>query len=122
MIKLGDQPFESWWRRAQVISIHDGDTMVVRVDLGYSMTSELKLRLTGVNSPELKTVTGPDALAYTVGWNQLHWGCGEGAYPFFVRYDGWDNYGGRFDGVLVCGKNHCLNNDLLTSGNAKVYK
>ena len=44
---------------AKVISVHDGDTITVEIDLGFEMRFTDKIRFYGVNTPELK-VRGED--------------------------------------------------------------
>lgn len=39
---------------AKVLSIHDGDTISVEIDLGFQMRFTDKIRFYGVNAPELK--------------------------------------------------------------------
>jgi endonuclease YncB( thermonuclease family) len=116
---------EDWWRRGTIMRVIDGDTLVVRVDLGFSMTVEMKLRLSKVNCPETSTQAGRDARIYTINWWTEHQSHGtlvaDVAY-FNIRYDGWDNYGGRFDGELTCMEGHSLNDDLLSSGHAVPYR
>lgn len=41
--------------RATVLSVHDGDTATVRIRLGLGVSVETKVRLMGINAPELKT-------------------------------------------------------------------
>jgi endonuclease YncB( thermonuclease family) len=120
----GALPGDGYWRRAVVLDVHDGDTLKVAVDLGFGAEITLKLRVSHVNAPELSTPAGVTARDYTDAWVSHHASHYLGVTPvnpFLVHYDGWDNYGGRFDGVLVCGANHCLNDDLLSSGNALPY-
>ena len=40
--------------RAVVISVYDGDTITVRIDLGFNVTKIEKLRLFGINAPEVR--------------------------------------------------------------------
>ena len=40
--------------KATVRSIHDGDTFTATVDLGFHVELEAKIRLNGINAPELK--------------------------------------------------------------------
>lgn len=39
---------------ATIIDIYDGDTCTVSIDLGFSLTLELKCRLYGIDTPELR--------------------------------------------------------------------
>jgi len=99
-----------------VISIHDGDTCTLDIDLGFDVHTNKPVRLYGVNAPELKNPDGSGkvALVYADDWLRQHSAHGS----FLVRYVSWDKYAPRFDGVLLCGQGHCLNDALLESGHA----
>ena len=43
--------------KAKVIDVYDGDTVTAMVDLGFLHFQEMKLRLYGINTPELR---GPE--------------------------------------------------------------
>lgn len=49
---------------AKLVSIHDGDTLRADVDVGFSVTIRMDLRLLGLDCPELKTEAGKAALAW----------------------------------------------------------
>ena len=40
----------------KVIDVYDGDTCTILVDLGFRVQFEIKVRLLGINAPELKGV------------------------------------------------------------------
>lgn len=41
--------------RANVVKVYDGDTITVDIDLGFNMTmSGVKVRLLGINTPEIR--------------------------------------------------------------------
>lgn len=39
---------------AHIVSVYDGDTCTALVDLGFTVSVEVKFRLYGINTPELK--------------------------------------------------------------------
>ena len=43
--------------KAKIIDVYDGDTVTALVDLGFLHFQEMKLRLYGINTPELR---GPE--------------------------------------------------------------
>jgi micrococcal nuclease len=47
---------------AKVIDVYDGDTITVLADLGFHTTIKLKLRLFGINTPELKGASRVEGL------------------------------------------------------------
>lgn len=124
MIGPATQPTIDFWYGCRVVSVHDGDTCTVNVDLGFFVRVEQPLRLLGVNAPELanKDGSGQQARQYTADWVATHLAHAPAgaSWPFSVQYVHPDKYAPRFDGVLVCGQNHTLNDDLLSSGNAVV--
>ncbi|CAM3274392.1 thermonuclease family protein [Aequorivita lipolytica] len=40
--------------KAKIIAVYDGDTVTALVDLGFLHTQEMKLRLYGINTPEIR--------------------------------------------------------------------
>jgi len=52
--------------KAKLVSVVDGDTVRVDVDLGLNIHTYLTLRLAGINAPELGTPEGVAAKAYLV--------------------------------------------------------
>jgi len=42
------------YKVVDIVSIYDGDTMKVILDLGFSITSKQTLRLYGINAPEMR--------------------------------------------------------------------
>lgn len=50
--------------QATILDIHDGDSLKVRIDLGMRTTRIERLRLYGINAPELSTPEGKAARAY----------------------------------------------------------
>jgi micrococcal nuclease len=40
--------------RAKITSVYDGDTCTALVDLGFRITFEIKIRLLGIDTPELR--------------------------------------------------------------------
>lgn len=97
---------------ATVISIHDGDTIKLDLDLGFGVhLRELSARFFGVNAPELSTQAGKDALAYLETLIKV-------GDPLQVTSHGWDKYGGRFDATLITAAGLDLAQAMLDSGHA----
>lgn len=38
-----------------VVKAYDGDTCTVQVDLGFKLTARIKVRMLGINTPEIRT-------------------------------------------------------------------
>lgn len=47
---------------ARLVGVVDGDTIDVEVDLGFYLHQEMRLRLRGVNTPEIRGPQRPDGL------------------------------------------------------------
>lgn len=53
-----------WTVPATVLEVVDGDTVRLELDLGWHIKYTTRVRLAGINAPELKTPEGPPAKAY----------------------------------------------------------
>ena len=53
-----------YWYTATVLSIHDGDTMTLRIDMGRRIYIEDSIRLYRINAPELSQAGGREARDY----------------------------------------------------------
>ena len=49
---MGKHEFYTY--QAKIISVYDGDTCTAVIDLGFRISFEIKLRLAGINTPELR--------------------------------------------------------------------
>jgi len=76
--------------------VHDGDTVNVRLDVGFDLTVYARVRVAGINAPELATDAGKTARDYAR--TLLHPGD-----AVTVVSHGWDKYGGRIEGDIVYG-------------------
>jgi endonuclease YncB( thermonuclease family) len=50
----------------EVVRVVDGDTMLVRIDLGFRISTEVRIRLARVNAADAKTKAGRAATAFVV--------------------------------------------------------
>lgn len=102
--------------QAQVISVHDGDTLKLRVDLGFSIRDDMTVRLLGLNAPELATVEGKAAQAFADGWIKAH------ASPYVgvrTQKDRQEKYGRYLATIYdLADATSTLNNALLAAGHA----
>lgn len=48
--------------KASVIDVYDGDTITALVDLGFHIKMQIKVRLYGINTPEITGITRPAGL------------------------------------------------------------
>src|SRR6185503_20237177 len=79
--------------RGVVDLVHDGDTVNVRLDVGFDLTVYTRVRVNGINAPELATAAGKRA----------RWHARKLLPPgteVQVISLGWDKYGGRIEGSI----------------------
>jgi endonuclease YncB( thermonuclease family) len=86
-----------------VTAVHDGDTLTVRVDLGFDTWRVQRVRLVGINARELSQPGGKEARDHL---RSILWPDGVAVLAVVgllsVRYD---KYGDRVDGdVLLAGE------------------
>ncbi len=111
----------------------DGDTLDLLIALGWGAYMSVRVRLDGLNTPELVGATrseGYRARSFVVEWVARHaTGWQRDPWPFVLVLAGRDKYGrtvGRIyprqlvDGQEVLGQS--LNEALLESGHAQPYK
>jgi micrococcal nuclease len=110
---------------AQTLRVIDGDTIVVRVDLGFRAHIDTPLRLLGVNAPEHGTPAGDAATAYTTGWLNAAFVTAKRGPALVIdsakpgEYSG-DKYG-RWLATVWDQHGACLNEDLVSAGHAVPY-
>jgi micrococcal nuclease len=108
-----------WVYRARIARAVDGDTIDVVIDAGFRSTRTERLRLSGVNCPEVHGATkaaGDAATAFTQAW--LRVGIGLDAWPLIVRTEKSDVFGRYLARVWRVSDGAELNADLLASGHA----
>lgn len=49
--------------KAKITEVYDGDTVTALVDLGFRISFEIKIRLLGIDTPELRGDERPQGLA-----------------------------------------------------------
>lgn len=54
----------TWTCPGRVVHVHDGDTILCDIDLGYHVTIRSAVRVEGLAAPELATVAGKASRAY----------------------------------------------------------
>ena len=105
--------------QVDVISVYDGDTITVNVDLGFSMAlNKLKIRLTGVDTAEMKStdealkkkaIAARDFIREQVLNKRV-----------LLECYGQDKYG-RWLGKIFAPDGTCLNEELIKKGFAYAY-
>lgn len=113
---------------AEVLSIYDGDTVRMRVDLGMDTMVKKSLRLNGIDAPEVRgeeKPLGEAAKAWLNDW--LVRNCVERDGKRLVRIetikDRTEKYG-RYLVIIWSTRDageYCLNDDIIAAGHAVAY-
>lgn len=109
-------PAQLWVYRARAVRVVDGDTLDVVIDCGFHGYRTERLRLLGVNTPELKGETraaGEDAKAFVQDWLAA---AGDGDWPLVIRTEQADAFGRYLAVVWAANGGACLNDALLAEG------
>jgi micrococcal nuclease len=104
--------------RANAIGVVDGDTIDLKVDLGFTVFVDARVRLLGVNCPELHGSTakaGKDAQTFTASWLWTH--STEITMRSYKAKER-EKYGRWLAEIFPVGGGISLNQALLDSGNA----
>jgi len=101
---------------ATLVRVVDGDTVDVDLTLGFDITYRHRLRLLGVNAPEMSTAAGRIARDFVVAWFAAH---GSGIVVHTEK-DRTEKFG-RYLATIYTGDGASLTSDLLSSGNAVPY-
>lgn len=102
-----------------VDKVQDGDTIYVKLDLGFDLTVYARCRIrtpeATINAPELSTTAGKEAKAFALDLlppNSI----------VQVHSYGWDKYGGRIDATIQLPDGRDFGQVMLDSGQAIVTK
>lgn len=106
-------PATSWARAAKVLRVIDGDTVDVAIDLGFHITKTERLRLLGIDAPEMKGATREAGLAAQKFLEVLIGG--EAVIVETVR-DRTDKYGRYLATLWV--EETCVNATMIETGHA----
>ena len=105
---------------ARVAGVHDGDTIMLDIDLGFDHlisafdwngSTRISCRVFGINAPELSTAAGKTARTFAQTLLPVGSNC-------MVSSHGWDKYGGRFDGTITLSNGQDFAALMVASGNA----
>jgi endonuclease YncB( thermonuclease family) len=94
--------------------VHDGDTVNVKLDVGFDLTVYTRIRVDGINAPELSTPEGKAARDFARTLLAV------GDTVHVLSY-GWDKYGGRIDGSITLPDARDFAKAMLDAGHAKPY-
>lgn len=107
--------------KATVVSVYDGDTITVDIDLGFSATLRMAVRLARINAPEVRGEQRAAGLTAAEALRQL---LPAGQEVFLRTYkDGREKYGRYLADVLIelpqVSCRTCVNDWLVEHGYAQ---
>jgi len=104
---------------ATVISVYDGDTITVNVDLGFSIQlAGVKVRLDGIDTAEIRSKNKELKEKAIIARDWLREVClGQ---KVFLKSSGQDKYG-RWLGTIYTQEGLCCNEELVRLGHAVPY-
>lgn len=100
---------------ATVVRVVDGDTVDIVIDLGFSISTKQRVRLSGINAPEKST---PEGMA-SKGYLAEKLPPGTKASIDSAKPGGGDKYGRYLAYIWLDGR--CVNTAMASEGFAKVW-
>ena len=104
--------------KATVVRVVDGDTVVLNIDLGFTVHWKSSCRLWGINAPELNSKDQAERLKALEAKDFLATNLPVGS-EVIVNSKELDKYGRPLVEILVRGM--VINNELVANGLAKDY-
>lgn len=102
--------------RSTVLRVVDGDTIDCRVDLGFDVGMDMRLRLAGLDAPERNTESGRIASLWLA--DRLHAGT---EIVVKTQKDRREKFGRYLAEVFLLGDTISINQTMLDAGLAKPY-
>ena len=113
-------PIPIWNYRCKVLRVIDGDTLDVEIDVGFQIRMTQRLRLLGINTPELKRPTMTEGQAATDALKEL--------LQVAVDSQGWhyihteqDDAFGRYLATIHISDTLTVNAEMIRTGHAVAF-
>lgn len=107
--------------KAKIVDVYDGDTCTADVDLGFTVHVEVKFRLLGINTPELKGGTPHSRAAGIAARDRLRQ-LVLGKEVFIDSYKGADAFGRWLVVIRLDAESTPVNTILMQEGHAVPFK
>ena len=104
--------------QAEVLSVYDGDTITVMIDLGLSIKVKAKCRLLGIDTPEIRTKSATEKKLGYEARDRLR-ELVDGKWVVLNSVAKPDKYGRLLVKVWIGGA--CVNDTLIAEGLARAY-
>lgn len=109
-------PKDEYVRRAKILQITDGDTVVLSTDLGCEIFVTMKCRLSGINAPEKNVQAGKDAKKFIESLLSV------GDEITIKTYkDEKEKYGRYLAVLFIPTSTISVNQQMIDAGHAKEY-
>ena len=107
--------------RAKLIKIIDGDTIDVKIDLGFGISLKKRVRLFGINAPETRSRDKDEVKAgkKTLGRLAAILALANGEFELVTHGDG--KFGRCLGEIFVKDHSESVNQVLINEGLAEVY-
>jgi len=106
---------------AKLLKVVDGDTVDLRIDLGFKVFTEQRFRLAGINAPELHSKDPAERERGKAATEHLKTLImGEGQLVVTTTLDKQEKYG-RFLARITNGSGEDVNGEMVKAGHAKLY-
>jgi micrococcal nuclease len=105
--------------RAKITDVYDGDTVTAVVDLGFRIQFEIKVRLSGINTPEIK---GNEKLEGLISKKRVVDLILHKDVILKTQRDKTEKYGRWLGEIFLPGEEISINQLLLNEGLAKPFK
>lgn len=104
--------------------VYDGDTIDMLIDVGFGMYSRQRIRVLGVNTPELRGDDKQEGQRFkqlTLDWMIEGWNFSNGEFPFIIRTEKSDSFGRYLADITRKSDSQSLTQYLLGKGSPE-YK
>lgn len=106
--------------RAEIVNVVDGDTVDAEVDLGFSLRFAMRLRLWGINAPEMRGESAERGRESRLRLRDLCFLAGN-CVVIRTHKDRQDKYGRYLAELCVPGATRTINQQLVDEGHAVEY-
>jgi len=116
-------PVHQWLYPARLLSITDGDTITVKLDMGLRITRDERIRLLGIDTPELRGESRAAGLAATEFVRQWMVMAASSVFDWelLIATTKADSFGRWLGDVHRVGDGANLSQDLLAAGHGVVW-
>jgi len=119
---MSKMPTELYHYRTTVEKVVDGDTLDLRIDLGFKIDIRERVRLYGVNTPETNSKNPKERVAGQAAKSfVMQWLLGHHELTVQTFKDKRGKYGRVLAVIVPVGGKTSLNDDLTATGHAKPY-